>query len=135
MSKAAKIRPFIEGVFKCLNENDELKALCNGVYDWVPEKTMMPFVTFGKVQAVKSDTKDIDGNKLYIDIIVWDESSGRESSLDIVEQIELSLTSNEAWIKFPSTISLIEWDVETVDNEEQQYGLYCSVVRFYAEVE
>lgn len=135
MVKAAKIKPFLEGVNKVLKENVELKSLCNGIFDWVPEKTEMPFITFGRISVQDDDTKAIPGNKIDLDIVIWDTGRGRMRSLQMIEQVELTLTQDDLYEKFPDTIDLVEWDVQVVENEEQQYGLYCSVVKFVGRVE
>lgn len=135
MLKSAKIIPFLAGVKKTLKENVELMSMCNGLYDWVPEETDMPFITFGRISVFDDDTKCIPGSKIELDIVVWDTGKGRLRSLKMIEQIELSLTRDDLEVNFPDTIDLVEWDVEIIENEEQQYGLYCSVVKFVGRVE
>lgn len=110
-------------VFSLLKGNENLGEMTNGVYDYVPEKTKTPYVTFGQITSLPSDTKTDDGEKVTVALEVWSESKGRKEAVMIMNEIESSLKEE---IEL-DTAYLISQKVVSREVFEETYGLYHAI--------
>lgn len=131
MIRPTKFKNILAAVTKRLRSSQELKVITKGVYDWVPEKTDYPYVTFGDMNALKDMTKTTYGSIVALDILVWDMAKGRERSLDIMDIIERELEEDLEIVD----VGVITQDVEYMNITELKYGLYSSVIRINIRVE
>ncbi|MCY7520668.1 DUF3168 domain-containing protein [Paenibacillus larvae] len=69
-----------------------LSSMVKGIFDYVPEKTKMPYVTFPRIYSEQLETKTSDGEVVTLTIDVFSEAKGKKESINILKQIEASLT-------------------------------------------
>ncbi|MGL4850932.1 MAG: DUF3168 domain-containing protein [Clostridium sp.] len=131
MTRSTKLKLFLASVFKRLSTTKELTDICE-VYDWVPEGVPMPYVTFGYMNITKDNTKTVYGSNISIDILVWDNTTGRQRSLDITEAIERAFDTD---LEFENGLELVSQGIEYLENVEQEYGLYNTIIRLRCRVE
>jgi Protein of unknown function (DUF3168) len=81
-----------EAVYRRLTSDTALMWMIKGVYDYVPEKTKMPYITFPRIYSEPFETKTSDGEIVTLTIDVFSESKGKKESINILKQIEASLT-------------------------------------------
>jgi hypothetical protein len=107
-------------VFSVLNADATLLSKVNGVYDYVPEKTSVPYVTFGHVQSSSEGSKTDDGEKITVTLDIWSESKGRKEAVNILSIIENILKADVEL----DTAFLIDQKVTNREVWEESYGLY-----------
>lgn len=107
-------------VFSVLNADSTLLSKVNGVYDYVPEKTPVPYVTFGHVQSSSEGSKTDDGEKITVTLDIWSESKGRKEAVSILNIIENILKADVVL----DTAFLIDQKVTNREVWEESYGLY-----------
>lgn len=123
---ATKMLEVQEKIFDVLSSNNDLQNLVTGVFDYVPKTTKVPYITFGPMLSSSEDTKVEDGEKITITIEIWDESMGREKTIEIMtlieEILEVELNLSSAFI-FSQKITNREIN-------EENYGLYHGIIDF-----
>lgn len=107
-------------VFTLLSTDGELKKMVEGVFDYVPENTVCPYVTFGHILSSPSSTKIEDGEEITLTLDIWSESRGRQEAVRILTKIEQILGAD---IEL-DTAFLIDQKVTNRDVDEESYGLY-----------
>ncbi|UDY80762.1 tail protein [Geobacillus phage GR1] len=112
-------------VFSLIDSNSEIKKLTRGIYDYVPEKTKTPYITFGPIISDSDDTKTSDGEIVTVTLDIWSESKGRKETVTIINTIENILEQNEVDL---DTAILISQKVVHREVEEENYGLYHGVI-------
>lgn len=107
-------------LFSALDKDAKLKKSVRGVYDYVPEKTKTPYVTFGQTNSSSADNKTGEGEKIIATIDIWSENKGRKQVVDIMKQIE-DIVKTEIVLDTADVI----WQ-KTLSREvaEVAYGLY-----------
>jgi len=121
---ATKMFEVQQKLFSALESSEGLKEKSNGIYDYVPEKTQTPYITFGETISDSRDTKTTDGETIRSTIDVWSESRGRKQAVDIIIEIEKAL---EKEISIETGEIIIQRIVQrSVD--EVQYGLYQGTI-------
>lgn len=118
-------------VFSLLDSDESLNKLVNGVFDYVPEKTKTPYVTFGHVLSSSSETKTDDGEKISVTLEIWSENKGRKEAILIINAIEKIL---KAEVEL-DTAFLISQKVINREVWEEAYGLYHATVEIEFEIE
>ncbi|AGN89324.1 DUF3168 domain-containing protein [Paenibacillus larvae] len=81
-----------EAVYRRLTSDTALMPMIKGVYDYVPEKTLLPYVTFSRVYSEPFETKTSTGEIVTLTLDVFSEAKGKKESIHILKQIEASLT-------------------------------------------
>ncbi|AQT85693.1 hypothetical protein ERICIV_00891 [Paenibacillus larvae subsp. larvae] len=81
-----------EAVYRRLSCDTALSSMVKGIFDYVPEKTKMPYVTFPRIYSEQLETKTSDGEVVTLTIDVFSEAKGKKESINILKQIEASLT-------------------------------------------
>ena len=111
-------------VFSLLKESKKLDKLTNGVYDYVPEKTKTPYVTFGQITSLPSDSKTDEGEKVTVALEIWSENKGRKEAVMIMNEVEDTLKEEfdleTAYIIHQKVVSREVW--------EEAYGLYHAII-------
>ena len=64
-----------------------LMGLVSGVYDAVPQRVALPYVVIGDGQMRSLDADALNLAELNLQIDVWTESSGRKTSLTIMNRL------------------------------------------------
>ena len=118
-------------IFAALESNSELQKEIHGIFDYVPEKSKFPYITFGPTQSSSERTKTDNGERITFNLDIWSESKGRKQTVRIITLIEKIL---EADLEL-ETAFLIEQKVLTREVEEQSYGLFHGFIEFAIEIE
>lgn len=113
-------------IFSAIDNNLELQEIVSGMYDYVPEDTPLPYITFGQILSSEDVTKTDEGEELVFSIESWSISKGRKELVKIITEIEKSL---EEEIQL-SSAQVIEQKVINREVIEYQYGLYHGSIQF-----
>lgn len=81
-----------EAVYRRLSCDTALSSMVKGIFDYVPEKTSPPYVTLSRIYSEPLDTKTSTGEIVTLTIDVFSEAKGKKESINILKQIEASLT-------------------------------------------
>jgi hypothetical protein len=111
-------------VYGMLATDAELKAKVTGVFDFVPEQTVVPYVTFGHVTSSSERSKTDDGELITITLDIWSESKGRKEAVTIMNMIENILKADVVL----DTAFLLSQKVTNREVWEETYGLYHATV-------
>lgn len=65
-----------------------LMGFISGVFDEVPEKTAMPYVTFGEVEEVPDDGHDRQGLETTLTLHIWSRYRGYEEAARILRELD-----------------------------------------------
>jgi hypothetical protein len=119
---ATKMYEIQSKIYEKLNSSNELKKICNGVYDYVPENTSVPYVVFGHIQSMSDNDKTYNNEKVTVTLDVWSEAKGRKETVAIIQAIEKLLSNG---IEHED---LIEQKIISRDVVEENYGLYHGTI-------
>jgi hypothetical protein len=113
-------------IFEALNNNTEIIAIVTGVFDYVPEDVVTPYITFGQMLSSEDKTKTDDGEKINVFIEIWSENQGRKEALEILTLAEKSL---ETEFVFTDADVL---EQKTINREvvEETYGVFHATLEF-----
>lgn len=128
---ATKMLEVQQKVFEALDKNSELKKKVKGVFDYVPENTPTPYITFGDTTSTSVDTKVENGEKLTINFDVWSQTKGRKEAVQILTLMETILKASFNL----SAAYLISQKVITREVTEETYGLYHGILAIEYEIE
>ena len=128
---ATKMLELQQKVFSVLNNSQDLKSQVKGVFDYVPEKTVCPYVTFGHVISTPNKSKTDDGETITVTLDIWSESKGRKEAVTILSTIENIL---EADVEL-DTAFLISQKVTNREVWEESYGLYHATLEIEFQIE
>lgn len=65
------------GIYALLTSDAALKnEVGEGVYDTVPEEAVVPYVTLGEAQLIRSDATGLTGCDIYITLHAWSRENG-----------------------------------------------------------
>ncbi|PEN61616.1 DUF3168 domain-containing protein [Bacillus wiedmannii] len=118
-------------VYSRLDSDKELKKMVRGIFDYVPEKTKTPYVTFGHILSSSDGSKTDNGEKITVTLDIWSESKGRKEAVSIVNRIEKIL---EADVQL-DTAFLITQKVTNREVWEEAPGLYHATVETEFQIE
>ena len=118
-------------MYEVLNSNEQLKSMVTGVYDYVPESTVVPYVTFGHMLSSADGSKTDSGEKITITLDVWSEGKGRKQTVLIMQMIEEILEDN---IQLDNSF-LISQKITNREVWEESYGLYHGTVETEFQIE
>ena len=121
---ATRMMEVQEKVFARLNSDTALKETITGIFDYVPEKTVTPYIVFGRVFSTPLDTKTTNGETITAQLEVWSNSLGRKETLTIIEKIENAFTQELTF----DTCSIIQQKIVEREVQEQAYGLYLGML-------
>ncbi len=65
------------------------------IYDDVPQRSQMPYISFGKIETRRSDTQTGDGHEHFIILDVWSNHRGRKQVHEIIHMIDEALDDAE----------------------------------------
>ncbi|KZZ86228.1 DUF3168 domain-containing protein [Bacillus sp. SJS] len=103
-------------IYQQLNDS----ALSASVYDYVPENTATPYVTFGTINSLSTSDKIAHGETVTLTIDVWSMSKGRKETVTIISEIEEALMID---IEL-DTADVLAQKIISREVFEEQYGLY-----------
>jgi hypothetical protein len=106
--------------FSRLSQDTELGSMTTGVFDYVPEKTKVPYVTFGRLSSSDEGSKTTDGETVELEVDIWSEGRGKKESVTILKRIE-DLFKEE--LDLDSAL-LFSQKIINREVEEEAYGLY-----------
>lgn len=117
-------------IFQSLQANQTLIAKVVGVYDFVPEKTPLPYVTFGKIGSLPLTSKIENGESVIVTIDIWSEGKGRKEVVDIMSEIE-NILKNEISLSDSEVLSQ-----KIINREvwEETYGLFTGTIDVKIEI-
>ncbi|MCT9858224.1 DUF3168 domain-containing protein [Priestia megaterium] len=118
-------------MYEVLNSNEQLKSMVTGVYDYVPESTVVPYVTFGHMLSSADGSKTDSGEKITVTLDVWSEGKGRRQTVMIMQVIEEILEDN---IQLNNSF-LISQKITNREVWEESYGLYHGTVETEFQIE
>lgn len=118
-------------VYGMLVSDSELKTKVTGIFDYVPEKTVVPYVTFGHIASTSDGSKTDNGEKITVTFDIWSESKGRKEAVTIINLIENILKADVEL----DTAFLISQKVINRDIWEESYGLYHGTVEIEFQIE
>lgn len=121
---ASRMFEIQQKMFQALQGNADLVAKVSGIYDFVPEKTPLPYITFGKVSSQPLNTKIEDGETVSVSIDTWSEGKGRKETIDIMNAVEETLKTELVL----DSASLISQRVTNREVWEEQYGLFTGTI-------
>ncbi|WP_138379142.1 DUF3168 domain-containing protein [Luteithermobacter gelatinilyticus] len=70
-----------------LNEDAALMAMISGIYDHVPRKTALPYLTIGDDQVRDWSGKDFVGEEHLFDIHLWSGARGSREVKDLADRV------------------------------------------------
>ena len=117
--------------YTALEKDMSLKKLVKGIYDYVPEKTRTPYVTFGPTHSSSADNKTGNGETITASIDIWSESKGRKQVIDIMKAVE-EIFKTEVSL---DTATVIWQKITNRDVDEINYGLYQGTVEIEVLIE
>lgn len=118
-------------VYTALTSNSTLTSAVTGVYDYVAENTLFPYVVIGEFLSQTQDDKNIDGMSSYVTIHTFDQSHGKKKTHQLISYIHDTLHNQTISISGQSFIEC-RWDgLSTVMQENTDNNvLYHGVIRF-----
>lgn len=111
-------------IYAALTGSDDLTKTITGIFDYVPEKTVMPYITFGHINSMTDWTKDSEGETIKFTLDIWSTAKGRKEAVQILTLVEKVL---EAEIQL-DTASISNQQVTQRDVLEESYGLFHAFV-------
>jgi len=79
--------PIQTAIYTALTGDTTLMTLVNGVYDWVPEGTLMPYVVIGEAMATPRNSHDRFGRRNVETLHVWSQQQGMKQINAIMSRI------------------------------------------------
>lgn len=76
-------------VYSRLQTNEVLKNV--GVYDYIDDNRVFPYVVLGRVFSTPERTKTTDGERIEITLDIWSGYNGKKETIDIMKLIEQAL--------------------------------------------
>ncbi len=76
-----------QAVFGVLSGDGTLGAMISGVYDRVPEGTVLPYVVFGPVSAQDAAHTTRQAERMTMELRVYSRQAGRRELLDITARV------------------------------------------------
>lgn len=118
-------------MFSALTNNPDLTSKITGIFDYVPEKTPTPYITFGHIISNSDYTKTDNGERITFTLDIWSMAKGRKEAVTILTLVEQILEPNLVL----DTALIIEQRVVTRDVIEESYGLYHASIMIDYQIE
>lgn len=87
MSAQSPLLPIQTAMFGALTGDSTLMALINGVYDYVPETAVYPYIVIGEATEVPRNSQDRYGWETVPTLHIWDQYRGYSRVLRIGSRI------------------------------------------------
>lgn len=113
-----------ETIFKRLTE--ELGNKVNGVFDYVPEDTKLPYIVIGRVYSVPEKTKTTEGERIEVELDIWSSAKGKKETINIVNLIKNALEDD---LVIPGA-DVIDQEIKSIEVLEEINDLYHGTVVF-----
>lgn len=113
-----------QAIFQHLSLNKDLTGIVTGIFDFVPEKTVLPYVTFGEIHSQPLTSKVENGETVMVSIDAWSETKGRKEVAKILYEIEKKL---ETELTVPG-VELISQKITNRKSWEESYGLFTGQI-------
>lgn len=113
-----------QSIFQSLSLNADLTSKVTGVYDFVPEKTILPYVTFGEISSQPLTSKVENGETVIVTIDAWSETKGRKEIVEILYEIEKTLKTEIDVLG----AELISQKITNRKSWEESYGLFTGQI-------
>jgi len=113
-----------QAIFQHLSLNKDLTDIVTGIFDFVPEKTVLPYVTFGEIHSQPLTSKVENGETVMVSIDAWSETKGRKEVAKILYEIEKKL---ETELTVPG-VELISQKITNRKSWEESYGLFTGQI-------
>lgn len=84
LSSMARIQA---AVLQRLKADSELSSLVTGVFDYLPEDTLFPYVMVGEATEVPSNAHDRFGRQTAVTLHVWSQYRGYAQALRIADRV------------------------------------------------
>ena len=119
-----------EAVYSRLNGDSTLGSLVTGVFDAVPDDTVLPFAVIGPSTSTDDGSKTLDARDYVFNVDVWSSYRGMKETKNIIKQIYSLLHEYALSVSGASLIDLrCEFTTEVLeDNGVTRHG----VMRFRA---
>ncbi|WP_028390549.1 DUF3168 domain-containing protein [Bacillus cihuensis] len=99
---------------------EALTSISTKVYDYVPEGTQSPYITFGQMT---SSSEGLSDERVSVALEVWSEGKGRKECISILNEIERALQADLELV----TASVIQQKIAQTEIIPHQ-GLYQGIV-------
>lgn len=95
-----------EALHAALEADAELMAAVNGVFDFVPAKTALPYVTFGEMRV--TDVSTLEATLMQVEPVlhIYSRSKGRKEVSDIIETLHSLLHNKTMTLSGYTLVSL-----------------------------
>ncbi|WHZ33212.1 DUF3168 domain-containing protein (plasmid) [Desemzia incerta] len=121
---ATKMFEVQQSIFQRLQQYESFTDKVTGLYDYVPEKTELPYATFGRVHSQPLNTKVDTGETISTTIDVWSQSKGKKEAVEIIAAIEEAL-KDELQLK---NIEIVSQKISNREVWEENYGLFAGQI-------
>ena len=95
-----------EALYSRLNGDGTLGSLVTGVYDAVPEDTVLPAVVIGTRTTTDDGTNTLDARDYVFNIDVWSAYSGMKEIKNIMKQVYALLHESSLTVSGASLVNL-----------------------------
>lgn len=128
---ATKMFEVQQKVFQRLNADINFTGKITGLYDFVPEKTTLPYATFGRIASTPLDTKVENGEVVSLVVDIWSEGKGRREVVSIMEALEMGLESE----LILESGTLISQRITNREVWEEVYGLFAGSIEIQFKID
>lgn len=92
MSLTQAAQAFQFAIFTRLNNDAELRDVVSGVYDFVPQRTPLPYCALNVLQVRDASSRQLRLSNVTANITIWSDYHGKLEALGIADIIETLLT-------------------------------------------
>lgn len=76
-----------KAIYQTLTDDITLMAMITGVFDYVPQDIVHPYITLGNAEIADWSSKTTNGTAQIVALYVFSRSAGRKQAADIMERI------------------------------------------------
>ncbi|WP_342045985.1 DUF3168 domain-containing protein [Bacillus sp. OTU530] len=80
-----------KALYQRLKEDVELQLRVKGVYDYVPENALFPYVRLGEDTVIPDETKTFYGEEITHTLHIWSQYKGKKEVKEIMDIVLQSL--------------------------------------------
>lgn len=119
-----------KSIYQLLSSDSALSVLVSGVYDFVPQASIYPYVVIGEDRLRDWSTKTTNGAEHQLTLHVHSREGGRKQAALIMERLH-TLLHNAALTMTGQTLVAISFEGSDIMQEKDGIG-YHGVMRYRA---
>ncbi len=116
-----------QAIYTALQADTDLAALVSGVFDYVPEDQVRPYVTIGEDTLTDSSLKDCDAATVEIIINTWTDGPGRKEAKQIGAAVQ---TAIEAGITMANQYAVALTLIDHTTLKDNDGEIIRGIIRF-----